>query len=412
MSHDVFISHSSRDQAIADAIREALKLRGITTWIAHSDVKPSESFAEVIPQAIHEARLVILILSAAAMRSAHVGTEMTLAKNEMTKREMPIAPFRIEDVELTRSFAYHLANVQWMDALEPPMATRIEEFVIVVEQLLRPASVDPPILPPPEHARPHAPALRTSETTQTPPVQRGRKTSIRLRWLALPVVVIAAAYYAVDVSRNRAEARKRAQIARVKDSTDKADSVRLDSLAKLPISITSCWEWPLRDAKVDIKSDGTFRTDGTVVGEWSPIADSLFLLRYPFPQGDLKMSADGQWLKGFDQYGDTITAHREGGGPFNPLSIGGLWVSGRDTLTVRADGSFTFGKSTYQWRPSLKEGMVSTVWPNRNSEIRVALSVNNRTLTVLDANGSRLVGILSNWCRRRDYEEMRRRLIR
>ena len=44
MAHDVFISHSSKDKPIADAICANLEGTGIRCWIAPRDIAPSEVF--------------------------------------------------------------------------------------------------------------------------------------------------------------------------------------------------------------------------------------------------------------------------------------------------------------------------------------------------------------------------------
>ncbi len=41
MAHDVFISHSAKDKATADAVCAVLEAEGIRCWIAPRDVLPS-----------------------------------------------------------------------------------------------------------------------------------------------------------------------------------------------------------------------------------------------------------------------------------------------------------------------------------------------------------------------------------
>ena len=40
MSHDIFVSYSSKDKAVADAIVSALENSGLRCWVAPRDVKP------------------------------------------------------------------------------------------------------------------------------------------------------------------------------------------------------------------------------------------------------------------------------------------------------------------------------------------------------------------------------------
>jgi len=45
MAHDVFISHSAQDKAIADAVCAALENAAVRCWVAPRDVQPGRSFA-------------------------------------------------------------------------------------------------------------------------------------------------------------------------------------------------------------------------------------------------------------------------------------------------------------------------------------------------------------------------------
>lgn len=63
MSHDVFISHSSKDKAVANAICAALEAAGIKCWIAPRDIRSGEEWPEAIVNAIKKSRFMILIFS-------------------------------------------------------------------------------------------------------------------------------------------------------------------------------------------------------------------------------------------------------------------------------------------------------------------------------------------------------------
>ncbi|MDO8728011.1 MAG: toll/interleukin-1 receptor domain-containing protein [Candidatus Methanoperedens sp.] len=63
MSHDVFISHSSKDKTIADAICAALEAAKIRCWIAPRDILPGDKWAGSITKAISSSRIMVLIFS-------------------------------------------------------------------------------------------------------------------------------------------------------------------------------------------------------------------------------------------------------------------------------------------------------------------------------------------------------------
>ncbi len=48
MAHDVFISYSTKDKSIADAICSILESTQIRCWIAPRDITPGVPFAEAI----------------------------------------------------------------------------------------------------------------------------------------------------------------------------------------------------------------------------------------------------------------------------------------------------------------------------------------------------------------------------
>jgi TIR domain len=64
MAHDVFISHSSSDKTIADAVCATLEKASICCWIAPRDVQPGRSFAGEITRAIQQSKVMVLIFSA------------------------------------------------------------------------------------------------------------------------------------------------------------------------------------------------------------------------------------------------------------------------------------------------------------------------------------------------------------
>jgi hypothetical protein len=60
MAHDVFISHSHSDKALADAACARLEERGIRCWITPRDIPPGGDWAAAITEAIASARVFVL----------------------------------------------------------------------------------------------------------------------------------------------------------------------------------------------------------------------------------------------------------------------------------------------------------------------------------------------------------------
>jgi len=64
MTSQVFISYSSKDKAIADAICHQLESEGIKCWIAPRDIEPGSKWTEAIMHGIEKCRAFILVVSA------------------------------------------------------------------------------------------------------------------------------------------------------------------------------------------------------------------------------------------------------------------------------------------------------------------------------------------------------------
>ena len=133
MAHDVFISYSSKDKAIADAVCARLEEKRLRVWIAPRDVPPGSDFAESIIDAIDTSKVFVLIWSADANASTHILAEV----NEAFNKGIVIIPFRIQDVQPTRSFQYYIGRTHWLDALTQPLEQHIEKLAATITAVLR-----------------------------------------------------------------------------------------------------------------------------------------------------------------------------------------------------------------------------------------------------------------------------------
>ena len=67
--HDVFVSHSSLDKAVADAIVARLETAGIWCWVAPRDVPAGSVWSEEIVRALETGHLMVIVLSGDAAES-------------------------------------------------------------------------------------------------------------------------------------------------------------------------------------------------------------------------------------------------------------------------------------------------------------------------------------------------------
>jgi TolB-like protein len=156
---DVFISYASHDAPVAQRVCAMLESRAIRCWIAPRDVVPGTLYADAIVRAINESKLLVLVLSGAAVASLHVGKELERA----TSKRHPIIALKIDAAPLTPSFEYFLSESQWIETtlgLDPAAA----QLADAVQRHLSPQSAAAAATAAPASARAHdampaAPAL-------------------------------------------------------------------------------------------------------------------------------------------------------------------------------------------------------------------------------------------------------------
>jgi TIR domain len=128
----IFISHSSKDRATADAICAHLESAGIKCWIAPRDIEPGATWTKGIMQGLEACRVLILVFSEHANDSDHVQREVAKAFSS----GLAVIPFRIKDVLPNQSLGYFLDTVQWLDASAPPLQKHIGTLSEWVKKLL------------------------------------------------------------------------------------------------------------------------------------------------------------------------------------------------------------------------------------------------------------------------------------
>ena len=141
IARDVFVSYSQADRECAFQLVAQLESRGIGVWVAPRDISPATDWAEAIIEAISGSRLMVLVFSAHCNASPQVRREVERAVH----REIPILPFRIEDVLPARSLEYFLSTPHWLDAFPPPREPHYERLSAHIESLLSAPATRPVI---------------------------------------------------------------------------------------------------------------------------------------------------------------------------------------------------------------------------------------------------------------------------
>jgi len=130
--HDVFISYSSQDKPVADAICALLESRSVRCWIAPRDILPGTNYPRAIVDAIDSSRIMVLVFSSRSNHSNHVVRELSRA----VSRGVIIVPFRIEEVQPSRDMEYLIGVPHWLDAMTPPLEQHIGRLADTVATLL------------------------------------------------------------------------------------------------------------------------------------------------------------------------------------------------------------------------------------------------------------------------------------
>jgi AAA+ ATPase superfamily predicted ATPase len=132
MTHEFFISYSTKDAEIAETVCQALEKDGLSCWIAPRDITPGVKFAEAILDGINQCRIFLLILSATSNNSPQVEMEVDRAAS----KNITILSFRIDSVLLSKSMEYYLSSRHWLDASTPPLEGHLLTLVETAKRLL------------------------------------------------------------------------------------------------------------------------------------------------------------------------------------------------------------------------------------------------------------------------------------
>jgi hypothetical protein len=95
-------------------------------------VFPGEEWAQAIIRAISGARVFVLIFSSFANDSLQIKREIERAANH----EVPIIPFRIEDVPANETLEYFISTPHWLDAFTPPLQEHADRLVTTIKRIL------------------------------------------------------------------------------------------------------------------------------------------------------------------------------------------------------------------------------------------------------------------------------------
>lgn len=152
----IFISYSSHDKQIADAICHYLEEMGIACWIAPRDILPGQTWASAIIRALKNCAAMVLVYSNNSNSSTQVANEVDKAfSNNKT-----IIPFMVDSTPPNEEFEYYLSRKHWLVAYPDykPMFKHLYDAIKPVVKAVRQASDNKEV----ENQSPVPPVLEAS----------------------------------------------------------------------------------------------------------------------------------------------------------------------------------------------------------------------------------------------------------
>ena len=129
--HDVFISYSSKNKNVADAVVADFEQNGIKCWYAPRDILPGEEWVTAITKALEKSKVLVLIYTDESNNSRQVMNEIAVAFNA----GITIVPFKLSNEQMSRELEYYLTRVHWLDAVSKPLKeniTALREYIDVI----------------------------------------------------------------------------------------------------------------------------------------------------------------------------------------------------------------------------------------------------------------------------------------
>jgi len=137
----VFVSYASHDVALVKPVVNQLQQLGLSVWRDHDRILGGDNFGPEIVRGIRESQVLILMMSAASMRSKNVKQEIQLAWTY----HVPYLPLRIEPVGFVEQVEYWLAGCQWIDLLDRPPSAWLPEVQAAIQRRLAENDMELPV---------------------------------------------------------------------------------------------------------------------------------------------------------------------------------------------------------------------------------------------------------------------------
>ena len=130
--HDVFISYSTKNKNVADAVVADFEQNGIKCWYAPRDILPGEEWVTAITNALEGSKALVLIFTEESNNSRQVMNEIAVAFNA----GLTIVPFKLTNDQMSSELEYYLTRVHWLDAVSKPLKKNIQALREYIEVII------------------------------------------------------------------------------------------------------------------------------------------------------------------------------------------------------------------------------------------------------------------------------------
>lgn len=114
MERKVFISHSSKDKELSEAVYQYLTSQGISCWIDYHDIRPGIAYAKEIMRGIDACDTMVVVYSHHVNSSEDILNEI----NQFHNAKKTIIPFLTDSTPFSRELDYYLTRRQCIIASE------------------------------------------------------------------------------------------------------------------------------------------------------------------------------------------------------------------------------------------------------------------------------------------------------
>src|SRR5258708_24104188 len=111
---DVFLSHSSKDNAVVHAIAEKLRADGLRVWLDDWEIRPGDHVQAKIEEGLEHSRVLVLCMSANAFGADWVHLESGMFRfRDPLNKERRFIPLRLDEAPIKGSLAQFL-YINWV----------------------------------------------------------------------------------------------------------------------------------------------------------------------------------------------------------------------------------------------------------------------------------------------------------